>query len=239
VGVADWRSLSIVPWLVVASVACAPVRPPESGAANLLVNGSFEAGRSPWFDFQRPDKPYWGTFELSDSRAIDGRYSVRLALDSHDFPGRIGIAGAAQDVRTAELPHRLAGHYRVDQWERGTRAQYVQVVVMAMGASNLPQLGGLAAQLSFVLAGSDVPPIQVANRLFEIVGPLEPELGRWIPFDFDLHEAYERRFGARPEGISNVRVFVEARFDDFDRRNDQRARALVYFDALGLEARGD
>ena len=200
---------------------------------NLLVNGSFEQGRDPWYDFQRPDKPYWGTFEVSDAQAVDGRHSLLLRLDSADFPGPIGIAGAAQDVAVAALPRTLSGRYRVDSWERGARAQYIQLVVMAFGASNFPELNA-SAQLALVLAGIDRPPFRIDNRRFVFTGPLEPELGRWIPFEFDLHQQYEQHWEKVPAEIANLRFFAEARFDGFARAEGRRARARVYFDALRL-----
>jgi hypothetical protein len=207
--------------------------PEYDSQANLLVNGGFEQGRDPWYDFQRPDKPYWGTFEISDARAVEGRYSLLLRLDSADFPGAIGIAGAAQDVAVAALPRTLSGRYRVDSWQRGARAQYIQLVVMALGASNFPELTA-SAQLALVLAGIDRPPFLINNRRFAFTGPLEPEVGRWIPFEFDLHQQFERYWGKVPADIASLRFFAEARFDGFARAGGQRARALVYFDALRL-----
>jgi hypothetical protein len=223
------RSLCV---LLLGLAACTAA-PEFDSQPDLLVNGSFEQGRDPWYDFQRPDKPYWGTFEISDARAFAGRHSLLLRLDSADFPGPIGIAGAAQDVAAAALPRRLSGRYRVDLWERGARAQYVQLVAMAFGASNFGELNA-SAQLAFVLAGIDAPPFRIDNRRFAFTGPLEPELGRWIPFEFDLHEAFERHWGKVPADITNLRLFAEARFDGFSRAEGRRARAVVHFDALRL-----
>jgi hypothetical protein len=218
--------------LLLGLAGCAAA-PEYDSQPNLLVNGSFEQGRDPWYDFQRPDKPYWGNFEISDAQAVDGRHSLLLRLDSADFPGPIGIAGAAQDVAAAALPRTLSGRYRVDSWERGARAQYIQLVVMAFGASNFPELNA-SAQLALVLAGIDRPPFLISNRRFAFTGPLEPELGRWIPFEFDLHQQFEHHWGKVPTDITNLRFFAEGRFDGFARAGGRRARALVYFDALRL-----
>jgi len=220
--------------LLLGLLGCA-LGPEQASQPNLLANGSFEQGRDPWYDFQRPDKPYWGTFEISDAWAFDGHHSLLLRLDSEDFPGPIGIAGAAQDVARVALPRRLSGRYRVDSWERGTRSQYVQVVAMAFGASNFAELNAPSAQLAFVLAGIDRPPFAIGNRRFAFTGPLEPELGRWIPFDFDLHQQFERHWGKVPVDIESLRFFAEVRFDGFARSEGRRARALVYFDGLRLE----
>lgn len=220
--------------LLLGLLGCA-LGPEQASQPNLLANGSFEQGRDPWYDFQRPDKPYWGTFEISDARAFDGHHSLLLRLDSEDFPGAIGIAGAAQDVPLAALPHKLSGRYRVDSWERGAQFQYIQVVAMAFGASNFAELNAPSAQLAFVLAGIDRSPFRISNRRFAFAGPLEPELGRWIPFEFDLHQQFERHWGKVPAEIEKLRFFAEARFDGFARTGGRRARALVYFDALRLE----
>jgi hypothetical protein len=227
------RALALLCLALVAAAGCA-LREPARTAPNLLANASFEDGRAPWFDFRRPEKPFWGSFEISDAFASEGRYSLRLALDSAAFPGATGISGAAQDVAVAHLPRRLSGVYRVDHWERGTRAQYVQLVVMVFGASNFASLGA-SPQLALVLAGLEDPPFAIRNRRFEFAGPVEPELGRWIPFDFDLQEQYRRHWGAVPVGLHKLRVFAEARFDGFARGpGSPPARALVHFDALRL-----
>ncbi|MDH5566925.1 MAG: hypothetical protein OEY15_09690 [Myxococcales bacterium] len=210
-----------------ATGAAAPPSP------NLLQNGSFEQGREPWFDFQRPEKPYWGSFEISEAQASAGRHSLQLSLDSGNFPTSTGIAGAAQDVATARLPRRLSGRYRVERWEPDTPTQYIQLVVMAFDASNFRQIGA-SLQLSLILAGIDTPPFAIGNRRFEFAGPRDPELGRWIPFAFDLHEQFARHWGGVPVDLRSVRVFVEARFDGLQRSAGQSAGALVYFDALHL-----
>jgi hypothetical protein len=205
----------------------------SSESPNLLENGSFERGREPWYDLRRPDKPYWGSFEISDARAFEGQRSLRLDLDSADFPTPVGIAGAIQDVRTGVLPRRLSGRYRVDRWERGAPAQYVQVVVMGFGASNFRELKA-TVQLAFVLTGIDAPPFAIRNRRFVIAGPAAPTSGRWIPFEFDLHEAFERHWEKVPVGIDKLRVFLEARFDHRPAGAAPPARAEVHFDALYL-----
>jgi hypothetical protein len=218
--------------LLLGLVGCASA-PDFDSQTNLLANGSFEQGREPWYDFKRPEKPYWGSFEISDARALHGQHSLLLRLDSADFPTSIGIAGAVQELALDALPRTLSGHYRVDSWIRHARVQYIQVVVMAFGASNFTELGA-SAQLAFVLAGIDEPYFKIDNRRYAFAGPLQPEFERWIPFEFDLHEAFERHWGKIPVDIEKVRFFAEARFDNFVHGGGRRARALVYFDALRL-----
>jgi hypothetical protein len=205
---------------------------------NLLRNGSFENGADPWFDFRSPKKPYWGTFSISRKLAFEGEHSLLTALDSDDFAASrspTGIAGTAQHVLLSDFqfPRRLTGRYRVEAWQRGTANQYVQLVIAMGWARNFAEMGRVPVQLSFVLAGVEKPPIPITNRFFVFVGPAEPELGRWIPFDIDLHEAFRTHWGRVPEARA-MRFFVEARFDGYDYDRDQRASAEVYFDALHM-----
>jgi hypothetical protein len=218
--------------LLAVSLACAGT-PDAKIPVNQLINGSFEQGREPWFDFQRPDKPYWGGFEVSDEQAFDGHHSLRLQLDSENFPGQVGIVGAVQNIDAQFMPRRLTGRYRVDQWQRGPRAQYIQLVVMAFAARNFQDLKA-SAQTAFVLAGVDTPPFEILNRRFAFLGPVEPEMGRWISFDIDLHREFERLWGKVPEDMKGARIFLEARFDGFTRQKDNQGLATVYFDALHL-----
>jgi hypothetical protein len=215
-------------------LACGSGSEPAKAARNALANASFEEGRDPWYDMRRPQVPAWGTFEISDVQALDGSHALHLALDSADFPGGTGIAGAVQEIPLPGPPRVLRGRYRVDRWERGTPLQYVQIVVMSMNPLNFPQWRSASVQVAFVLAGIDQPPFDIANRRFDFLGPVEPERGRWIPFEIDLQEAFERHWTHLPRDGSAVRVFLEARFDGFEDRGDHRARADVYFDALHL-----
>jgi hypothetical protein len=226
---------TVLPLLLLFLVACATDGfAPWRRSENLLVNPSFEEGREPWFDFHRPDKPYWGTFEVSDARAYEGERSVRLALNSDDFPGSVGISGAAQDVSAERFPKKFSGRFRVDAWERGTKKQYIQVIVMAMKPWNFPTLRDISVQLAYTLGGVEEPPVDISNRVFVIRGSLEPPLGEWIPFEFNLHQAFRELWFNVPEGFEAIRVFVEVRFDGFRDRSTGKARAEVHFDDLYL-----
>jgi len=96
---------------LVVMFACASA-PDAEAPNNRLINGSFEQGRVPWFGFERPDKPYWGGFDISDVRAYDGRHSLRVDLDSENFPGGTGIVGAAQNERPLPGGSLAARHAR-------------------------------------------------------------------------------------------------------------------------------
>jgi hypothetical protein len=221
--------------LVLLALSCAG--PVEGKSPNLLENASFESGRDPWYDLQSPNKPFWGTFSISDALAFDGDRSMRLSLDSNEFMGAhsgLGIAGAVQDVTPEVFPRRLSGRYRVEFWQRGTPKQYVQLVLMAFLPKNFPETGGMPLQTAFVLTGVREPPFEISNRRFAFEGPYQPELGRWIYFDIDLHEAFRRHWGKVPEGSEGLRLFAEARFDGYRRGRDGHALGDVYFDALHL-----
>jgi hypothetical protein len=201
---------------------------------NLLRNGSFEEGREPWFDLTAPSKPYWSTFSISDEHSSQGRYSARLAIDSQSFRTSVGISGAIQDLTPEHLPRRLSGRIWVEDWKRGTSVQYVQVVVAARKPSNFADFRDIGIQSAVILAGVDQPPFEMSNRRFRIAGPVEPPLQQWIPFEIDLHELFGQLWSGVPEGFERFRLFLEARFDQFDHRNDEQAIAVVYFDDLYL-----
>ena len=228
------NSVPILLLLAAVGLGCGCGGDGPKAAPNTLANASFEDGREPWYDMRRPEVPGWGTFGISDAQAFEGRQSLHLALDSADFPGGLGIAGAVQELALPGPPRMLRGHYRVERWERGTPLQYVQIVVMSMHPLNHPQWRSASIQVAFVLAGITEPPFEIANRRFDFVGTAEPELGRWIPFEIDLHEAFRRHWTYLPRDGSALRVFLETRFDGFEERGGQRARADVYFDALQL-----
>lgn len=213
--------------------SAAPVEHVER-AENLLINGSFEAGPEPWFDLHRPTKPYWSTFSISDEHTSRGRYSARLAIDSRKFHTSVGISGAIQDLTPEDLPRRISGRFRVQDWKRGTSKQYVQVVVTARKPTNFADFREIGIQSAVILAGVDQPPFEMNNRRFRITGSVEPPLQQWIPFEIDLHELFEQLWSGVPEGFERLRVFIEVRFDQFDHRSGEQAIAVVYFDDLYL-----
>ena len=207
----------------------APV--PPSGPGNLFPNPSFEEGRSPWYAILEPAKPYWADFEVSAAKAHTGRYSARLPLRSEGYTGKVRIYGAVQEVSPKEMPRRIGGWYRVEGWKRGATNQYLQAVVIVWQPANVAAFKDSNVQVSFVLGGITAPPFQIANRKFHFTGPLEPRQGEWVPFEFDLHEAFLKDWGVVPAGFQKLRILFEVRFDGRDAAGPP-ASADVYYDDL-------
>lgn len=210
-----------------------PALPPTLAAStgNLFGNPSFEDGRAPWYSLARPEKPYWADFVRVEGLAHTGRASALLPLTSKGFDGQARIYGAIQEVSPKEMPKRLAGWYRVEEWERGAQRQYLQAVVIVWGAKNLQQHGAGNLQISYVLGGIDQPPFAIRNRKFVFMGPVDPPRGEWLRFERDLHEDFAALWGAVPEDFSSIRVLFEVRFDK-RRPEDPEARARVHYDDL-------
>ncbi len=103
--------------------------------------------------------------------------------------------------------------------ERGTDLQYIQFVVIAIGADNLQ--GRPPAdpnpfpnhQIRYPLAGIDREPFQIANAYFVFLGREDPPLDQWVPFSVNVKEDFERFWGAAPEGYETIRILFEVRYD--------------------------
>jgi len=201
---------------------------------NLLQNPSFEEGRSHWFSLNLPEKPYWQKFMLSDEKAYLGAKSVHLPLRSSGYKEKIRIVGAIQEVTSLQqIPKRLSGRYRIENWVQGTPKQYLQVVVSVTGASNWDT--GLPVhtpvQLAYILSGLSTSPVQWRNRKFDFVENVPLVENEWIYFNKDLHKDFIKYWGVIPEQINKVRIFLEVRFDErSEHEND--AYADVYYDDL-------
>jgi len=216
-----------------AAKPAAPALPPTLAASpgNLFGNPSFEEGRAPWYSLAKPEKPYWADFVRVENLAHTGRASALLPLTSKAFVGRARIYGAIQEVSPKEMPKRLAGWYRVEEWERGAQRQYLQAVVIIWDPKNLQQHGAGNLQISYVLGGIDRPPFAIRNRKFVFLGPVDPLKGEWLRFERDLHEDFAKLWGAVPEDFDRIRVLFEVRFDK-RQPEDPEARARVYYDDL-------
>ncbi|RPH92772.1 MAG: hypothetical protein EHM68_16675 [Lysobacterales bacterium] len=200
---------------------------------NLLQNPSFEAGRDPWWSFAGPDRPNWADFSIGTDQAHWGESSARLDLTSEGYDDDTRIYGAIQEVAPATLPRRLAGWYRVENWERGASSQYLQVVVVVWNAANVRRGRG-NVQLSYVLAGLSKPPFGSFNRSFEFLGAENPTEGEWVRFERDLHADFLKHYGVVPENFSSLRVLFEVRFDGRASAKDAEANAQVWYDDLYL-----
>jgi hypothetical protein len=199
---------------------------------NLFQNPSFEAGREPWFSLAGPQNQFWADFERTDARAKKGKHSALLRMTSEGHLPQVRVYGVIADYERHPLPTKITGYYRVENWQRGTERQYVQVVVAVNGAQNMPE-PGIPTQLAWVLTGIDEPPFEIRNRRFIFVGPKQPTLDEWVRFELPVREGFERSWGAVPDPYESVRVFFEARYDERE-PTDGLVQADVYFDELFL-----
>lgn len=194
----------------------------ETERANLLRNGSFEEGQEPWFSFAERNPISWGGFDITDTRARTGARSARLVLDStgNDRPTR--IHGVIQEFRSEYAPNRLSGWYLVDEWQRGTPKQYIQVVVILWGARDPSGVVRTAnnLQIAYTLAGVEEPPLQIGNRRFVLSGPKDPVIGEWIPFEFNPRADFKAQWGVDITNFEFVRVLYEVRYDHMARATE-------------------
>ena len=235
--------LPLVPALALCVIACSggdaglssdaghgnDAPPGATSASNHLDNPSFENGRAPWFSLVE-SSPYWMDFTVTETRAHTGSHSAVLDLHSRGEIARgVRVWGVVADLDPEALPRRIAGHYRVETWQRGTARQYVQVALSIEVARNRDPL-----QLAWILCGIDAAPFSIANRKFVFTGPKEPEQDAWVAFDIDVHEALRREWGVNyPATLAfeSVRIFFEARFDRYE-ESDGPVGGRVYYDDL-------
>lgn len=212
---------------------------------NWIADASFEEhlrwdeGQPWWNPLRAQSSMAWVEFDIAEGVARTGDRSAHLHMDSVAQPGPTRVHGVVQEYAPATMPRYLSGYYRVENWRRGAEKQYLQAVVIARNGTNIPPSfkarGGANAsvQVAMTLAGIKEPPFQIENRRFEITGFSEPLQGRWVRFDFDLHELFIKHWGEVPVGMQSVRLFFEVRYDQ---RTDTTmpATADVYFDDLYL-----
>ncbi|RME07327.1 MAG: hypothetical protein D6812_00360, partial [Deltaproteobacteria bacterium] len=169
------------------------VRPP----GNWLIDPDFEGGGRGWFVL--PNRG-WHPFTIRRGRAFSGEASAHLSLAVVSGRGETAIFGLVQEIeRPHTLPDRVSGHYYVERWERGTRWQYLQFVVIAF----LP--GGGNRQIRYILAGIERPPFRLRNARFCFVARQSaPPLHRWVSFSRDLREDWRRYWGEIPPQIERL-----------------------------------
>jgi hypothetical protein len=195
---------------------------------NLFKNGSFEEDAEPWFSLKTEN---WNGFWISDRYAVDGRYSVHLPLRGEVGAEGTMIFGAIQEVSPAEFPNRISGYYRVENWKRGTKKQYLQFVVIVWGDQDTPQYANI--QIRYIIDGITAPPFMIGNGRFIFLGSEEPQQSAWIPFHRDLRADFIEKWGHVPRGFEKIRFLFETRYDD-KTPEEGNIRADVYFDQLYL-----
>jgi hypothetical protein len=146
------------------------------------------------------------------------------------------IWGVVQEVTPKSFPEILSGAYRVDNWQRGTERQYLQVVVIAFDAKNSP-INAPNYQIRYILGGIDKPPFQINNAQYVFLNTGEPAQGDWIEFSRNVKEDFQRLWGAVPEDFRMVRSLFEVRYDQ--RQPGELPAADVYFDDLYLGSAND
>lgn len=206
-----------------------PVAPRQQ---NLFLNPGFEQGRDPWFSLETAA---WGSaFRASDAAARSGSSSALLELRSDDAEaGQVRVYGVVYEMSPEAFPELLSGYYCVDRWEQGTPRQYLQFVVIALDAANIPAEVASATnhQVRYILAGVDSQPTFISNARYVMITRSEPKLGEWVRFERNVREDFEALWGDAPEGYVGLRILFEVRWDD-RLPSDGLSAADVYYDDL-------
>lgn len=194
---------------------------------NVLRNPGFETGREPWLSLEPPD------FILSDELAHTGQASALLQMRADPQQEGAKVFYLVQEVAPEKFPEVVSGNYQVTEWTRGTALQYLQFVVIAFGADNMPD-GFPNHQIRYILAGIDREPFRIDNARFVFLSREDPPLGQWVPFRANLRDDFQRLWGAVPEGYEKIRVLFEVRYDS--KARGESPGADVYYDDLYLGA---
>lgn len=196
----------------------------EPTAGNQFSNPGFEDGSDPWYALKPPD------FILSERETHSGDASALLEFRANESEDGAKISYLVQEIQPSEFPEVLTGYYRVDDWQKGTRKQYLQFVVIVFGATNLT--GDYSNhQIRYLLAGIDSPPFAIDNAHFIFDSKEDPPIGEWVKFEHNVKEDFIRLWGAIPEGYEKIRILFEVRYDDKS-IGEGPVAADVYYDDL-------
>lgn len=213
--------------------ACAlpPGAPSGPSAGNLFGNPSFEEGAAPWISLQTEA---WGKpFSVSQRQARTGESSAYLELRSVEG-GETKVYGVVQELSPPEFPEVIAGNYCVTRWEKGTEKQYLQFVVIALDASNIPpEVTATNYQIRYILAGVAEQPTNIANARYVMVSQEPPKVGEWVHFERNVRQDFQELWGAAPVDYSLLRLLFEARWDE-RAPGDPPSVADVYYDDMYL-----
>jgi hypothetical protein len=192
---------------------------------NLFSNPSFEDADS-WFSLKPP------VFTVSNEFAHSGKASALLQiLEPSDAKGT-SIRYLVQEVNPSEFPEVISGYYRVENWDKNTPKQYVQFVVIVVGANNMP-MNSTNHQIRYILAGIEEPPFAIANAKFVFLGSEAPIIGQWLSFERNLRMDFQQLWGTVPTGYDCLRFLFEVRYDD-KVSGDGTVAADVFYDDLYL-----
>jgi len=216
-----------------------PIPPSGIGAdvpANLFQNGGFESGYAPWV----PLTPQEGSVppKVTSARAHSGKEAALLMLSATPEDTGSNVYGFVQELSPpAEFPEVISGYYRVEGWVRGAPKQYLEFVVAAVGAKNIPG-GHVNPQTRYVLAGVSEPPLDIPYVKYVFLSRQDPPTDQWVYFEVPIRKDFEEQWGAVPEGYEKLEVFFEARYDD--KPAGAEASANVFYDDLYIgPAQGD
>jgi hypothetical protein len=193
---------------------------------NLLRNPGFEEGTEPWISLD-PES----SFELSPDAAFTGATSAVLHMDDGTDVTGTKVYYLVQELAPTSFPEVLKGAYRVTNWNKGTAKQYIQVVVIAIGADNNPTEAE-NFQIRYILAGVDDAPLNIGNAKYVFFSHDEPILNGWLAFETNVMQDFDSVWGVVPHGYEKIRVLFEVRFDD--KGEGDHSTADVFYDDLYL-----
>jgi len=185
---------------------------------------------APWTVLRPPN------FELSDV-AHTGENSVHLQMREPTEAAGAKIFYLVQEVAPTEFPEVLSGFYRVENWLKGTEKQYLQFVVIVVGADDAPVDGDGNAfsnhQIRYILGGIEKEPFEISNAKFVFLSRTDPPTDEWVPFQVNVKQDFLDLWGSVPKGYNFIRLLYEVRFDDKIAGSGE-AKADVYYDDLNF-----
>ncbi len=202
--------------------------PTQSGASNLLLNPGFESGPEPWVTLAEASG-----FQVTTDIVHTGAAGALLQMrDSAEETGRNGskVYYLVQEITPDKMPDFVCGFYRVENWVKASRTQYLQFVVIAFAPTNFPTTYP-NYQIRFILAGADSPPFAIDNAHFDFITRAEPPIGQWVPFAVPVKDEFQRLWGKVPEGFQKLRLLFEVRWDN-KVAGESIASADAYYDDL-------
>jgi hypothetical protein len=199
-------------------------------SGDLFVNPSFEEGDQPWFSMTSTSQG-WGTpFSVSDAAAHSGKDSAYLMMRAGTEATGPEVFGVVQEIEPAQFPEVLSGYYYVKDWVRGTPKQYLQFVVIVIGATGLP--GDFPNyQIRYPLAGISEQPFTITNAYFVFINKAQPVTGQWVYFERNIRDDFKQLWGAVPTSWQKIRILFEARYDDKEAGSGE-VKGDVYYDDL-------
>ena len=192
---------------------------------NLLANSSFEEGEEPWISLNEGSR-----FEVSTEQPHTGEESALLRMRDGAGAADHKVYYLVQEVTPDEMPDVICGYYRVENWMKGSRHQYLQAVAIAFKPTNFADTYS-NYQIRYLLAGADSPPFNIDNGKFVFVTREEPVTGEWVPFELHVKDDFEELWGNVPEGFESLRLLFEVRWDN-KVAGESPAEADAFYDDL-------